>query len=124
MQTQPRDSTTESVDARPTVRPAVDIFENQDELLLVVDLPGVSSEQLEIELDKDTLTVLGRRPQTLPEGARMLAGEGYGWDFKRQFTVPSQIDQDRIKAELKEGVLEVRLPRHERTKARRISIGG
>jgi len=122
MQTRNDDPNTESVSARPTVRPAVDIYENQDELLLVVDLPGVPSDQLEVDLEKDTLTIIGHRPQNAPEGSRVIAGQGFGWDFKRQFTVPSEIDQERIKAELKDGVLEVRLPRHERTKPRRISI--
>ncbi len=123
MQTKTQDPNTETVSARPTVRPNVDIHENQDELLLVVDLPGVAADQVQIDLDKDTLTIFGRRPATAPEGARVIAGQGFGWDFKRQFTVPSQIDQDRIKADLKNGVLEVRLPRHERTKPRRITIG-
>lgn len=123
MQTKTHDAVTEPVDARPTVRPAVDIYENQDELLLVVDLPGVAPDQLMLDLDKDTLTIIGRRPASPPEGARILTGQGFGWDFKRQFTVPAQIDQDRIKADLKDGVLEVRLPRSERSKPRRIAIG-
>lgn len=123
MQTRNDDPNTESVSARPTVRPAVDIYENQDELMLVVDLPGVGPDQLEVDLEKDTLTIIGRRPQNVPEGARVLGGQFFGWDFKRQFTVPAEIDQERIKADLKDGVLEVRLPRHERTKPRRIQIG-
>lgn len=123
MQTRNDDPNTESVSARPTVRPAVDIYENQDELMLVVDLPGVSPDRLVVDVEKDTLTIIGRRPEALPEGARVLGGQFFGWDFKRQFTVPAEIDQDRIKAELKDGVLEVRLPRHERTKPRRIQIG-
>lgn len=123
MQTENQIQGTESVNARPTVRPAVDIYENQDELLLIVDLPGVAPDQVQIDLDKDTLTILGKRPQSAPEGSRVLAGHAFGWDFKRQFTVPSEIDQDRIKADYKDGVLEVRLPRHERTKPRRIAIG-
>ena len=124
MQTRNDDPNTEPVNARPTVRPAVDIYENQDELLLVVDLPGVPTDMLQLDIEKDTLTIIGRRPQVLPEGARVLGGQGFGWDFKRQFTVPTEIDQERINAELKDGVLEVRLPRHERTKPRRIQIGG
>jgi HSP20 family protein len=114
---------TENVQERPTVRPACDIYENQDELLLVVDLPGVPADAVTVDLDKDTLTIVGRRSQHIPEGSRVIAGQGFGWDFRRQFTVGNQIDQERIKADLKDGVLEVHLPRHERTKARRIAIG-
>jgi HSP20 family molecular chaperone IbpA len=115
---------TETVQERPSIRPACDIYENQDELLLVVDLPGVPADAVSVDLDKDTLTIVGRRPQVLPEGTRLIAGQGFGWDFRRQFTVGSQIDQERIQADLKNGVLEVHLPRHERTKPRRIAIGG
>ncbi len=115
---------TETTNERPALRPACDIFENQEELLLVIDLPGVPSDAVSIDLDKDTLTIVGRRSQAIPEGGRLIAGQGFGWDFRRQFTVGSQIDQDRIRAELKHGVLEVHLPRHERTKPRRIAIGG
>jgi HSP20 family protein len=114
---------TEAVDTRATVRPAVDIYENQDEILLVVDLPGVSPDHVEIDVEKDILTIVGRRPDTVPEGARIIAGQGVGFDFRRQFNVGAQVDQDRIKADLKDGVLEVRLPRHERAKPRRITIG-
>lgn len=114
---------TETMNERPTVRPACDIYENQDELLLVIDLPGVPADAVSVDLDKDTLTIIGKRNQALPEGARLLAGQGFGWDFRRQFTVGSQIDQDKIRADLKDGVLEVHLPRHERTKPRRIAIG-
>ena len=113
----------EQVADRPFFRPPVDIYENQDGLLLVVDLPGVPNDAIKIELDKDTLTIVGRRPLPMPEGARVLAGPASAWDYRRQFTVPSQVDPDRIKADLKNGVLEVHLPRHERSKPRRIAIG-
>lgn len=116
-------TTAETTHERPSVRPACDIYENADEILLVVDLPGVPADAVSVDLDKDTLTIVGRRNQHLPEGARLIAGQGFGWDFRRQFTVGSQIDQERIKADLKDGVLEVHLPRHERTKPRRIAIG-
>jgi HSP20 family protein len=115
-------TSTETTHERPALRPACDIYENQDELLLVVDLPGVPSDAVRVDLDKDTLTIVGRRSQRIPEGSRIIAGQGFGWDFRRQFTVGSQIDQDRIKAELKDGVLEVHLPRHEKTKPRRIAV--
>jgi HSP20 family molecular chaperone IbpA len=123
METKHHTPSTESVSARPTVRPAVDIYENKDELLLVIDLPGVSRDQVFIDLDKDTLSIVGKRPAEPPEGSRVLAGQGFGWDFKRQFSVSQDIDMNGIKANLENGVLEVHLPRHERTKPRRIAIG-
>lgn len=109
METKNYPENTEQVADRALVKPPVDIFENQDGLLLVVDMPGVKAEAVSIDVDKDVLTIVGKR-------------ERESFDYKRVFTVPNTIDADRIKADLKAGVLEVHLPRHERSKARRIAI--
>lgn len=113
---------TEQVADRPLARPAVDIFENQDELLLVVDMPGVDARDVSVDVDKDVLTIIGKRNWSPGNGARLLFGEPEAFDFKRVFTLPSSIDADKIMADLRGGVLEVHLPRHEKTKARRIAI--
>ncbi len=115
---------TEPVADRPLVKPAVDIFESADELLLVVDMPGVHADGVSIDIDKDVLTISAKRGGRTNGGARVLAGDIQPFDYKRVFSVPATIDSDRIKAELVAGVLEVHLPRHERTKPRRIQIGG
>lgn len=127
----------EGVADRPIVKPLVDIFENPDELLLVVDLPGVSAQAIGIDIDKDVLTITAKRdgkpvnghgqpgsagPSGL--GHRLLAGEVASWDYKRVFTVPNTVDAERVQATYTAGVLEVHLPRHEKTKPRRIPIGG
>jgi len=114
--------TTEPVADRPVVKPAVDIFESADELLLVVDLPGVQPSAVSVDLDKDMLTIQAKR-EGRPIGARVLAGDTQPFDYKRVFSVPSTIDPDKIKADFVAGVLEVHLPRHDKTKPRRIQIG-
>ena len=123
METKNLAEATESVADRPTYKPAVDIFENADELLLVVDLPGVQPSGVSVDLDKDLLTIVAKRESRVGDGVRVLAGDPQAFDFKRAFSVPNTIDADKIKADLVGGVLEVRLPRHERTKPRRIQIG-
>lgn len=113
---------TEQVADRPVVRPAVDVFENQDEILLVADLPGVTSESLSIDLEDDRLTIHGRRVGQRGEDARVLMGMATDWDFRRVFTVPDAVDVEKIEANLEDGVLTLHLPRHERTKPRRIQV--
>ncbi|MCA9514761.1 MAG: Hsp20/alpha crystallin family protein [Myxococcales bacterium] len=113
---------TEQVADRPVVRPAVDVFENQDEILLVADLPGVTSESLSVDLEDDRLTIHGRRAKGPGDDARLLMGTDTAWDYRRAFTVPDAVDVEKIKANLEDGVLTLHLPRHERTKPRRIHV--
>ncbi|PKN59085.1 MAG: heat-shock protein [Deltaproteobacteria bacterium HGW-Deltaproteobacteria-14] len=113
---------TEPVADRPVVSPAVDVYENQEELLIVADLPGVTTDSLSVDLEEDRLTIVGRRKALCTEDTPVLMGGGRAFDFKRVFTVPDAIDADKISAELKSGVLQLHLPRHERAKPRRIAI--
>ncbi|PIE17739.1 MAG: heat-shock protein [Proteobacteria bacterium] len=113
---------TEQVTDRPIVRPAVDIFENQDELIVMADLPGVLGDDLAVDYDDGKLTILGRRGCPVPDDTKLVSGARAEWDYKRVFSVPDTIDADRIAAEFDMGVLTLHLPRHERTKPRRIAI--
>lgn len=112
----------ESVADRPVVRPHVDIFESQDELLIVADMPGVTPDSLSIDLEEDRLTIHGRRRELVGEDARLLMGARCGYDYRRVFTIPEAVDGEKISAELDAGVLRLHLPRHERTRPRRIAI--
>lgn len=112
----------ESVADRPVVSPAVDVYENQEEILIVADLPGVANDALSIDLDDDRLTIVGRRRKVGASAAPVLMGGLPDFDFKRVFTVPDAIDAEKINAELTAGVLRLHLPRHERSKPRRIAI--
>lgn len=95
---------------RPLVAPPVDIYENAEELLVVVDVPGVTRENVTIDLNRDELTILARRP---PEGR---------CDYYRRFLVPEGIDADKIGAELSRGVLRVHLPKSSSLRPRRIEV--
>lgn len=113
----------QSTSALHTTRvvPPCDIYESQDELLVVADLPGVSADSLQIDLEGGELTVTGSRDVRLDQGT-VVGTEYRTCEFERRFTVPGGIDAERIKAEIKHGVLVLHLPKSEALKPRRIEV--
>lgn len=108
---------TEKADANTiAVAPPVDIYENQNELLVVADFPGVPSESLNINLDGSELVIAGT--QSLPEAATDVRA----LSFSRTFRVPNTVDPNGISAELDHGVLRVHLAKSESAKPRRIEV--
>lgn len=116
---QAQNGQTEKIEQRPPVAPNVDVFENENELLVVADMPGVSSDRMSIHFDKGRLTIEGKREA--PKWAPRLA-EAESVDFRRTFLVPQGIDAEHISAELSAGVLQVHLPKHASVKPRRIEV--
>ena len=112
-------SPVEKIEQRPAVAPAVDVFENENELLVVADMPGVTQDRLNVHFERGRLTIEGRRAET--SGAARLA-EARNADFRRTFLVPQGIDSEQITAALSQGVLEVHLPKHASLKPRRIEV--
>ena len=115
-----QDKTPEQVQERPWVAPRVDIYENDDEVLLLADVPGVHKDSLKINLDKEQLTLEARLEET--QAGEPLGREFNVVDFRRSFLVPSGIDGGRISAELKNGVLSLHLPKSEGLKPRQIEV--
>jgi HSP20 family molecular chaperone IbpA len=105
----------------PWRAPAVDIFENKDELLIKADLPGVSASMLDVRVDDGQVIIQGKRPPPEPSH-RPLVHEFDLLGFQRLFSVPSYIDAKKVTAEIDHGVLTVHLPRAERAKPRQIPI--
>jgi HSP20 family molecular chaperone IbpA len=99
---------------RPTFAPPVDIYENNDAILILADLPGVSAEGLTVHLDKDQLTIAAHR-------ALGSSGEE-ALDYSRVFVVPRGIDADAISANLENGVLRLSLPKPAALKPRQIEV--
>lgn len=116
-----KERTRESVAGRPVVAPAVDIYENTEEILLVADLPGVTEEGLAVRLEKDQLSIEGRTELPQQPGT-LLAADFRAVDYRREFMVPKGIDADKIAATLKQGVLRVKLPKIPAVKPRQITI--
>jgi HSP20 family molecular chaperone IbpA len=100
--------------------PAVDIYENDEEILLQADMPGVVKEDISVNIDNGTLSLSGVRK--LPTHGAATWEEFGNLRYVRNFSVPQTIDVDRVEAELKEGILRLHLPKSEAAKPRRIEI--
>ncbi|MDL2328242.1 Hsp20/alpha crystallin family protein [Desulfosarcina sp. OttesenSCG-928-A07] len=115
-------SSAEPTKPGPVFTPNVDIFETDKSLTLLVDMPGVRAEDLNVDLRDDTLTLTG---DVSPE--RDLPGEPVYTEYKtgryyRQFTLSEVISQDKIDASLSDGVLRLTLPKVEKATPRRIAV--
>lgn len=106
----------------PYVTPPVDVFRGENGWLIRADLPGVETEDLSIDLHESRLTIEAARrrgPGDQPEFGRPDIG-----GYRRTLVVPEVVDADRIEARLSDGVLELVLPRDERSRSRRIAVNG
>ena len=100
--------------------PVVDIYETPDSLMLMADLPGVSKEDLDVRVNNNVLTIQGKSNHAAPGEAVYREYELV--NFFRQFELSEQVDQGKIAAELKHGVLALRLPKTEKAKPRQIEV--
>lgn len=104
---------------RADFTPAADIYETDLAYSIAVDLPGVDRSTLEIDVDENRLSIKGTRE--IEESNQHRSERPYG-KFARSFTVPGSVDQANIKAEYKDGVLEITLPKRKEQKAKRVEI--
>jgi HSP20 family protein len=102
--------------------PAVDIFETPEELVLIADMPGVSGEKVTLDLRENHLLISGEVAPPLGEGETLVEQEYFTGDFQREFHLSSLIDQNKIEATLKDGVLRLVLPKVEEAKPRKIPV--
>ncbi len=103
-------------------RPNADIVELDDELIVRADLPGLTTEQIDIRFEDGTLTIHGRVPARQTDEVRYLLQEYGIGDFYRTFRVSEDINASRISAEYGEGVLNLHLPKSEAAKPRTIRV--
>ena len=103
--------------------PAVDIYEQDGNIVLKAELPGVDPKAVDIRLENNTLTLRGERKldQEVKEDNYHRVERSYG-SFSRSFTLPTVVDQGNIKAEYRDGVLKLTLPKREEAKPRQIQI--
>ncbi len=110
------------VGERVLFTPPIDIYETGDGLVLVADLPGVSVQSLDLQVQDNKLTLLGRVPNTIPPNAKLLHKEYEEGDFLRSFILSENVDHEHVTARLNNGVLEVVLPHAAKTQPRRIQV--
>lgn len=105
--------------------PAVDVRENQREIALDVELPGIKAEDVEVNVDNGLLTITGEKRaerKEEDEGRYHLVERSYG-SFLRSFTLPQGVDEQQISADFDDGVLHVRIPKEALPQPRRIEVG-
>ena len=106
----------------PAMMPRVDVLEDDTGITLLADLPGVSRESLDIQVEGDSLLIEGAVAAATPEAMEAAYAEVRVPRYRRRFTLSHELDGGRIEAQLKDGVLRLRIPKQERAQPRRVSI--
>ncbi len=107
---------------RRVFKPDVDITERKGDTILTADMPGVDESSLDITLEKNVITIRGRVQSNMPAGYRLAYAEYDVGDYERAFTLSDEVDKDRIQATIRNGVLNVVLPKAPAVKARKITV--
>jgi len=113
---------TERIRNVKTFVPRVDIYETKDALFLIADMPGVDDKTVEVELEKNILTISGRVEDGKIKDYTLVFSEYEVGDYERTFTLSDEIDREKIKATVKQGVLRLELPKAEKVKPKKIAI--
>ena len=102
--------------------PALDLYQNNDNVVAQVEVPGMRKEDIEISLHDGTLTVAGERKIESPQGSSAERSERHVGKFRRSITLPSRVDASKVNATYKDGILTVTLAKAEEAKPRQIQV--
>jgi HSP20 family molecular chaperone IbpA len=102
--------------------PATDIFETDEALTVILEMPGVDKDKVDVKVENDVLKIEGWIDFSRYEGLQPVYTEYNIGNYARSFQVSSKIDQDRISAELRDGVMTLVLPKSEKARPRKISV--
>ena len=106
----------------PVFAPPVDIFETTEVITVLADIPGVTADNLTIDLDDNVLTIVGRCEDSYGEGETEIVREYERGTFRRRFTLSELVDQEGIDATVSDGVLRLTLPKIDRAKPTKIEV--
>ena len=109
-------------DPQRAVLPAVDVFEDASGITLLADMPGVPKDQLELKIEGDALLIEGGVQALTPDGLEAVYAEVRVPRYRRSFTLSRELDTARIEANLKDGVLTLRIPKQAHAQPRRIAV--
>ena len=115
-------SATPSPETDVVMQPAVDICEDTDGISLWVDMPGVSRDRLDIQVDRDTLVIEGQAQIDTPEGIKPIYADVRSTRYRRSFALSSELDTDQIEATMADGVLNLRIHKRAESKPRKIEV--
>jgi len=107
---------------KQALAPAVDIAESESGITLVADMPGVAKDRLTIKVEGDNLTIEGQAQVDVPENIELLHSEVRSPYFRRSFTLSRDLDPAKIEATLKNGVLQMHIPKSEEARPKRIDV--
>ena len=106
---------------RGFVVPEANIIATEDEYILELDMPGGDKDGLEVTVEGNELTIIGRRKPDIPEGEVCYCESAWA-DYRRRFELGPDVDVSRISAEMRQGVLKLHLPKSERAKPKQIEV--
>ncbi|NQU29532.1 MAG: Hsp20/alpha crystallin family protein [Anaerolineae bacterium] len=112
----------ERMRSRATFIPRSDIYETEENVYVIVDMPGASEDSIDITLEKNILTINGISSYSDPEGYSLAFTEFQAGDYERSFRLTDQIDREGIEALFQDGVLKLTLPKAEVAKTKKISV--
>jgi HSP20 family protein len=120
----PKTPTVRSNDAQAqrAVLPAVDVFEDSTGITLLADMPGVPRDRLDVKVESDTLSIEGEVVAQTPEGLEAVYAEVRVPRYRRTFTLSRELDASKVEANLKDGVLTLRIPKQAHAQPRRIEV--
>ena len=104
------------------LRPAVDIYEDSAGITIKADLPGVSRDRLDVQIDGTDLTIEGQAKIDMPEGMKALYADVTATRFRRRFSLSNELETDKISAEMKSGELTLYLPKQAEVQPRKIEV--
>ena len=107
---------------RPVLVPRADIYEDNGDIVVVADLPGVDESCVDITIEKNILTIKATSQWEVPQGLALSYAEFKHGDYQRRFALPNEIDRDGINASMKNGVLKLVLPKSTSEKVRKIEV--
>jgi HSP20 family protein len=102
--------------------PALDLYQNTDNIVAVVELPGMRREDIEISLHDGTLTISGERKHESTNGDKAERTERYVGSFRRSIALPTRVDANKVSATYRDGILTVTLPKAEEVKPKQIQV--
>ena len=104
--------------------PALDLYQNNDNIVAVLELPGMRKEDIELSLHDGTLTISGERKSSSSNGEQAERTERYVGTFRRSISLPARVDSNKVSAAYRDGILTVTLPKAEEAKPKHIEVAG